>query len=146
MIEEAREAAERDRPDLYDDYLVVDMASMPPATERELRSHGFSCLTTVAALGFGDIPPTAFVAAYNLVSDEGWVAFNIKKDFLDGGDGTGFSRLLRRMFEDGTMDELSRREYPHRLAAHGDALPYVAIVARKRRDVELTEEDRAGGE
>ena len=146
VIEEAREAAGRDRPDLYDDYHVVDMASMPSTTESELRSRRFSCLTTVAALGFGDIPPTAFVAAYNLVSNEGWVAFNIKKDFLDGADGSGFSRLLRRMFEDETMEELSRREYPHRLAVNGDALPYVAIVARKRRDVELAEEDRTGGD
>ena len=146
LIEEAREAAERDRPGLYDDYLVLDMASMPPDTERVLRSREFSCLATVAALGFGDIPPAAFLTAYNLVSDEGWIAFNIKKDFLDGTDGTGFSRLLRRMFEDRAMEELSRREYQHRLAVNGDALPYVAIVARKRRDVELTEEDRADGE
>lgn len=145
VIEEARDAAERDRPDLYDDYLVADMAALSRATESRLRARGFGCLTTVAALGFGDIPPTAFVAAYNLVADEGWVAFNIKKDFLDGADGTGFSRLLRRMFEDGTMEELSRREYPHRLAVNGEALPYVAIVARKRRGVELTEEDRTGG-
>lgn len=146
LIEEAHEAAERDRPGLYDDYLVLDMASMPPATETVLRSREFSCLATVAALGFGDIPPAAFLAAYNLVSDSGWIAFNIKKDFLDGADGTGFSRLLRRMFEDGTMEELSRREYPHRLAVNGDALPYVAIVARKRCDAELTEGDGAAGD
>ena len=37
---------------------------------------------TVAALGYGDIPPQAFAEAFNLISDHGWVAFNIKDRFL----------------------------------------------------------------
>ena len=39
-------------------------------------------MTTVAALGFGDIPPDAFAAAFNLVEDGGHVAFTIKEDFI----------------------------------------------------------------
>lgn len=144
LIEEARLAAERDRPDLYDDYLVLDMAAMPAATRTDLAGRGLNCLAIVAALGFGDIPPAVFLAAYELIAPSGWIAFNIKKDFLDGADGSGFSRLLRKMFEDGDMEELGRREYPHRLSANGEALAYVAIVARKRRDHDAGPAGRPG--
>ena len=50
-------------------------------------------MTSVAALGFGDVPPEVFTAAFDLVEDGGWVAFTIKEDFLDGGDD---ERLRRR--------------------------------------------------
>jgi len=134
LIEEAREAAERDRPDLYHDYFVLDIAAMSPEMRNQLEQQGFNCLAIVAALGFGDIPTAAFLAAYGLIAPGGWIAFNIKKDFLDGADGTGFSGLLRLMLEDGAMEELTRRGYRHRLSSKGQGLEYVAIVARKHRD------------
>ena len=83
IIEEAAEAAERDRPGIYDDYFVVDLTDIPADDQRALEEHRFNCLTTVAALGFGDIPPEAFAAAYNLVEDGGLIAFNIKERFVD---------------------------------------------------------------
>ena len=53
-----------------------------PAARAELEDRRFNCLVTVAALGFGDIPPRAFAEAFNLVLDDGWIAFNIKEEFL----------------------------------------------------------------
>jgi hypothetical protein len=37
-------------------------------------------MTSVAALGFGDIPPEVFESAFELVEDGGWAAFTIKED------------------------------------------------------------------
>ena len=84
IIEEAAEAAERDRPGVYDDYVVVDLTDRRADDPRDaLGARGFNCLTTVAALGFGDIPPEAFATAFNLVEPTAaWVAFNIKERFL----------------------------------------------------------------
>jgi predicted TPR repeat methyltransferase len=135
IIEEAAMAAERDRPGTYDDYLVVDLTALPAGTEARLREWRFDCLVTVAALGFGDIPPAAFAAAFDLVAPGGLVAFNIKEDFIADGDGSGFSRLISRAIEDGTLDVRARRRYRHRLSIAGAPLHYVALVAEKRSDL-----------
>ncbi len=135
IIEEAAEAAERDRPDVYDDYKVIDLTDIPDADHRDLREHSFNCLTTVAALGFGDVPPDAFTAAYNLVRPGGYIAFNIKEDFVTHGDETGFSGLIRRALEDRTLELKGERRYRHRMSIAGKPLYYVAIVAEKLHDL-----------
>ncbi|MGI8846559.1 MAG: class I SAM-dependent DNA methyltransferase [Thermoleophilaceae bacterium] len=135
IIEEAAEAAERDRPGLYDDYFVVDLTDIPADARTELEAKRFNCLTTVAALGFGDIPPEAFSAAYNLVDDDGLIAFNIKEKFVEDGDRSGFEQMIQTALDDGTMELQAQRRYRHRLAVSGDPLYYIAIVARKRSDL-----------
>jgi len=135
IIEEAAAAAKRDRPGLYDNYHIVDMTALTEAQRRELASYDFNALTCVAALGFGDIPPRAFVAAYNLIRPRGWIAFNIKEDFLSNGDHSGFAGLIRAMLDNGTFELRGRRRYQHRLATDRHPLHYTAIVGTKRRDV-----------
>ncbi len=137
IIEEAAEAAERDRPDVYEDYHVVDLTDPGEETHRELGAKGFNCLTSVAALGFGDIPPQAFAEAYNYVDSPGYIAFNIKEDFLDHRDSTGFSRLIRRMLDEGALEQRKQHLYRHRLSLAGDPLNYVAMVAVKRADAKM---------
>ena len=137
IIEEAAIAAERDRPGIYDDYLVLDLTAIPPHTDAALRERRFNCLVTVAALGFGDIPPDAFANAFNLVEPGGLVAFNIKEDFISAADGSGFSRLISGAIDDGTIDVMAERRYQHRLSVAGDPLHYVAIVAARRGELPL---------
>lgn len=134
IIPEARDAALRDRPDVYDDYLVCDMSDLADDDRREFEDHDLNGLTCVAALGFGDIPPEAFAGAFNLVRDGGWIAFNIKDEFLNGG-GSGFSRLIKRAIDDGTLDVRATERYRHRDATNGDPIHYHAIVAVKRGDL-----------
>jgi predicted TPR repeat methyltransferase len=136
IIEEAATAAARDRPGVYDDYKVLDLTDVAEEDHRELRAHRFNCLTTVAALGFGDIPPKAFATAYGLVEDDGWVAFNIKEDFVaPDGDSTGFSEVIRAGFEQGALELAADHRYQHRLAADGEPIHYVAMIARKRGEL-----------
>ena len=66
IIPEARDAAYRDRPTVYDDYYVADLMNLDADTLEQLREWRFDCLTCVAALGFGDIPPRAFFNAMKL--------------------------------------------------------------------------------
>jgi len=77
IIPEAAMAADRDRPGTYDAYYVTDLTALDPAQKSELADWNFDAMITVAALGFGDIPVQAFSAAYNLIADSGWIAFNI---------------------------------------------------------------------
>ena len=137
IIEEAKEATERDRPDVYEQYVVVDLTDPGEDVRSDMRDRDFNCLITIAALGFGDIPPLAFAEAYNYVEDGGWIAFNIKDDFLEHHDSTGFRRLIRRLMREGALEECAEREYTHRLSLAGEPLNYVAIVARKRADAPI---------
>jgi len=137
ILEAASAAAERDRPGLYADYVACDLTRLAPRERERLCAHRPNCLTTVAALGFDDIPPRAFAEAYNLIADGGWVAFNLKADFLDETDGSGFRRLIAHMLDEGTFEESARRRYRHRLSVQRQSLDYVALVGRKRGDVRL---------
>jgi SAM-dependent methyltransferase len=147
LLPEAAAAAERDRSGVYERYHVLDLTTLTGARRRELRSHRFNSLVTVAALGFGDIPPLAFAEAFNLVADGGWIAFNIKEHFLDDGEPTGFSRLIGKLLETGIVEQRAEKVYTHRLATNGDELDYVAIVGVKQSDIpqELITEAEATG-
>jgi hypothetical protein len=135
ILAEAARAAERDRPGLYDAYHPVDLLALPPEVHASLEARSFDCLTLIAALGFGDIPPEAFVVAYNLVADGGFVAFNLRDRFLTGADASGFARLIGRMLDEGWLEELIRARYVHRRSITGEALYYTGIVGRKHADV-----------
>ena len=135
IIDEAAEAAQRDRPGIYDAYHVTDLTDMPPDVENSLKKIDFNCMTVVAALGFDDIPPDAFASGYNLVSAQGWVAFNIKEDFVCEQDHSGFCKLIGRLEEDGVLEIRERLKYRHRFCQDGTPLYYYAVVGRKQMNI-----------
>lgn len=131
QLEEAKEAAERDRPGIYDAYYAIDITAPGAVVQRELQDAHFNCLTCVAALGFGDIPAEVFRAALDLIADHGWVAFNIRDRFVAETDRSGFADLLDEMTRTGELVEHARLRYPHRLGLSGEPLHYIAVVAQK---------------
>ena len=135
ITEQAAEAAERDRPNLYNDYLIGDLTDLSPEQDATLNRYSFNCLACVAALGFGDIPPSVFAAAFNQIEDGGWIAFTIKSDFVSRDDRSGFSRLIRRMLSDGVMDTDIHEPFVHRVSTDGEELIYEAFVGRKRNAI-----------
>ena len=133
IIEEAATAAERDRPSVYDEYVVCDLTDLDAGERARIGEP--SLMTTVAALGFDDMPPEAFAEAYNAAAADAWVAFNIKADFIDQVDESGFRGLIRRMVREEVFEVAATRRYVHRLSMAGEPLEYVAVVGRKRSDV-----------
>jgi SAM-dependent methyltransferase len=142
IIPEARDSAERDRPHIYDSYYIMDFCDLKPEETQELQSWSLNCLTTVAALGFGDIPPKAFMSALNIIQPEGWVAFNIKESFLDRTDEGGFSRMIRELIFSEYLDLYHLERYRHRLSIEGNPLYYFAVAAKKLGDVPTEWMDR----
>jgi trans-aconitate methyltransferase len=136
ITEAACEAAQRDRPGLYDAYYSVDLTNLSPKLREELREWRLDCMTTVAALGFGDIPPKAFLEAFNLIELGGWVAFNIKETFLDYRDNSGFSVFVKELILSDYIDLHHLERYRHRLSIDGTPLYYFAIVAQKNKDID----------
>lgn len=136
IIEQAKQAAHRDRPGVYDEYLVTDLTDLPEHHEERLRSHRFNCLCTVAALGFGDIPRDAFLKALDLLETPAWMAFNIKETFLhEQNDDSGFAQLIRQLSRQQIIQIQGYRRYRHRLSVTGQPLFYVAMIARKLKDI-----------
>lgn len=139
ILPEARLAALRDRPAVYTDYHVLDLTQGERPEFEAIRAAKLTALTLVAALGYGDIPPTAFVQACNLIESPGWLAFNIKEDFLDEDeDGTGFCSLIRRLRKHDYIQVQAYRRYQHRLSLDGEPLHYIAMVATKLRSIPLS--------
>lgn len=135
IIPESKMALERDRPGMYDDFYVVDLTQLTKEQTEELQDWQFTCMTTVAALGFGDIPIAAFAAAYNLVTEDGWIAFNIKETFLDAETGGPFAELIRRLIFEGYFSLHHLERYRHRISVEGRPLYYFAIVGRKTKPI-----------
>lgn len=135
IIPEAKTAAERDRPHLYDAYYIADLCDLTDEEKEEFASWSLNCLTVVGALGFGDIPPHAFMEAFNTIHAQGWVAFNIKDTFLNESDDSGFSRLIRELIFSKYLDLYNLERYRHRLSMEGEPLYYFAIAARKNADI-----------
>ena len=135
IVEQAKKATERDRPNTYTDYLVADMTDLSEAELDKLQSYRFNCLTCVAALGFGDIPTEVFLQAYQLIQPQGLIAFNIKSTFMQEEDPTGFAMLIRRMIDEGILAVSSKIRYRHRLSTSGNPLEYFAFLGRKMSEV-----------
>jgi hypothetical protein len=135
ILPEAREAAERDRPGVYDAYYVADLIDLPSSVAGELESYKFNCLVCIAALGFGDIPPEAFLKAFSLTSSSAWLALNIKDSFFGHSDQSGFSNLIKRLIADAYIQILHVERYRHRISVAGEPLYYYAFIFRKIRDV-----------
>lgn len=135
ISEEAAEACRRDRPGLYDAYYVRDFCNLDPASREEIMQWQIDCLSCVAALGFGDIPATAFANAFNMVAARGWIAFNIKESFLLESDTSGFSRLVKWLLLSDALEVHHLERYRHRISIDGRPLFYYALVGKKEFDI-----------
>ncbi|WP_419655799.1 hypothetical protein Dvar_49000 [Desulfosarcina variabilis str. Montpellier] len=130
IIKEAKKAVKRDRPEIYDDYYVMDLSQPESHDEEKLNNWNFNALVTVAALGFGDIPTQAFINAFNLVNNNSWVVFNIKDRFFSEDDETGYNEILQDMIGN-NLKVYKKHHYCHRLSMAGEPLYYYAVVGRK---------------
>lgn len=135
LLDEAKLAAQRDHPGLYADYLVADLSRPRRGDLQRLDQYRLNCLVTVAALGFGDIPPEAFAAAFNSIQSNGWLGMTIKEEFLNTDDESGFARFMRALIDQGIISIQAHQRYCHRLSIAGDRLYYLAVVARKTHDI-----------
>ena len=135
IIPEAREATLRDRSWVYNDYFVADMTSLEEPVEEAMRAFEPNLLMTVAALGFGDVPDQAFLRSLDLIDTPGWVAFNVRDDFLHDPDESGFTGLIAKLKRRGVLQIQAYRRYCHRLSFSGEPLYYIGVVATKLQEV-----------
>ena len=138
IASEAYTALARDRPGVYDAYYIEDFTQLDAEKKEEIASWQCNCMVTVAALGFNDIPAKAFIEAFNIIREQGWIAFNIKETFLGNSDNSGFSKMIRELIFSEYLDVYHIERYRHRLSIEGKPLYYYAIAGRKNADVQST--------
>ena len=96
-ITEARDAALRDRPDLYTEYLVGDTDELPQVPEL-IREHGLNALVAAGALGLGHISAASFHRLWCAFPPGAWFAVGLHVDLAEPG-GSDFGDYLAG-FED----------------------------------------------
>ena len=135
IFPEAKTAAYRDRPGVYDHYCVADLTKDEDVNKLSDINTDYNLMVTVAALGYGDIPVDAFLNAFNLLEKDALVAFNIKDRFFSEQDETGFNDTISSMCE-GSFEILNTHKYRHRVSMAGDPLYYVAVIGKKLEDAD----------
>lgn len=143
IIPEAAKAAQRDYPGVYEKYYVEDLTAITPTAQKELASRGINCLVCCSSLSC-HFPIQGFINSFNLIEDDGWVAFNVNTYIIEDIDNTDsfeykkaaeFGQLYHQMVKAGILEVTSKHYYLHRLLTNGKALDYVAITARKRGNI-----------
>ena len=131
----AREAAMRDRPGVYDEYLVGDLAAWSGDQLAALRARNLTGLVAVAAIGKEHVPPDVLRWAVEVLEPRGVFAFAVLPELLPegragAGRATGYPELLAELLRD--SETVSRREYVHRRRSDGTPEHAVATAGRRR--------------
>ena len=127
VLPEARQAAQRQHPHVYAGYSLVG-----PELLQDLQKFRVNTVICVAALGFGDIAPDLFEKVISALPSGSIVAFNIKEQFLNSLDPSGFNRLFTRLSTQGKLNPLRQWRHFHRYSTWGDPLHYLGVVAECR--------------
>ena len=143
IIPEAAQAAQRDYPGVYEKYYVEDLTAITPTAQEELANRGFNCLVCCSSLSC-HFPIQGFINSFNLIKNDGWVAFNVNTYVIENLDNTDsfeykkaaeFGQLYHYMIKAGILEITNKHYYLHRLLINGKALEYVTITARKRGNI-----------
>jgi len=126
----ARDAAQRDRPGLYAEYLVGDTDELPEVAGL-IREHGLNALVTSGALGLGHISSDSFHRLWCAFPAGAWFSVSLHEELAQPG-GSDFGDYLAGFEARPDGGEILVREpFRHRLTMAGEPITYVAIVARK---------------
>lgn len=136
ILSEAYDAAIRDRPSLYDKYVVADL--LDEKQRQQFGKNPFDIMILCAALGpgWGDMPVEAFSGALELVATGGLVATTVNERWLKAEDQTAwgqFAALLdgRSSGAWSQLRELQRKRYQHRKDVKGEWIWYIGLVFEK---------------
>ena len=129
----ARTAAERDRPGVYDEYLVGDLGAWSEEELERLRVLRPTAMVALSAVGVGHVPRATLARALGLLGPGGIYAFAVAPPLLPestdpDGQATGYPDYLRALIADTEL--LRRHDYVHRYRADGSEDLGIAFVGR----------------
>jgi hypothetical protein len=128
-LEAARAACLRDRPGIYRDYLIGDLATPAPELLASLRRHRPTGLISAGAFGGTHAPPAAFLNALALLPTGAPVVFTIDERWMQTDGPGGFRASIARLLASGRLRLLCRSRFQHRLSTSGTPIYYELLVA-----------------
>jgi hypothetical protein len=134
IVPEARDAALRDRPGVYQTYLTLDLLALSAEEQREIAALQLNALACVAPVGDGlqQLPPAALVAMTRLLAPDAVIAY--MHDLTLGVPDAVTAELWEGQLGPGTRAELlERRRYVHRYTVNGEPFEMDGVVWRLQR-------------
>jgi hypothetical protein len=132
IVPSARTAALRDRPNVYDQYLTLDLLALTAEQRRAIVQLRATALSCVAPVGDADsqVPPAALLAAAALLSDDAFVVYmhDPSYDVPDVITAERFAEVAGL-----AAQEVARERYVHRRTVNGEPFEMVGVVWRLRR-------------
>ena len=129
----ARTACLRDRPGVYLDYLIGDLAAPSPGLLARLREHRPTALISAGAFGGTHAPPAALLGALALLPTGAPVVFTIDERWMDTDGPGGFRAAVAQLLASDQLRLLERSRFRHRLSTAGHPIHYELIVAVVQR-------------
>lgn len=132
IVDWARLAALRDRPQAYDQYVTLDLLSLSSAERALVAGWGCALLCCVAPVGSyrSALPPAALAAAASLLSDDALIAY--MHDPAQGEHDPMTAQLLGEA-RGARAELLGRCRYVHRRTVNGAPFEMDAVVWRLTR-------------
>jgi hypothetical protein len=134
IVPSARDAALRDRPGLYGQYLTLDLLALTDGERAQvsaLQANALSCVAPVGADG-SELPPEVLVAAAGLLAPDALVVYmhDPRQRVPDAMTAEVWSAGLGLGTD---AQELKRRRYVHRYTVNGTPFEMDGVVWRLRR-------------
>ena len=127
LIPEARDAALRDRPRAYAEYVAGDIGA-PGLAAGLVEAHALNAL--VCAGGISHIPVPAFAEGWSAFGPGSWLVATAAEDLGDP-DGGPYGRYFAEEGAAGRLHELHTERFVHRRAMSGEPIEYIALRARR---------------
>jgi hypothetical protein len=127
LIPEARDAALRDRPDSYAEFVAGDVGE-PGLVAGLVERYGLNAVACSG--GISHIPVDAFAAGWGAFPAGSWLVATAAEDLGDGQGGTYGRWVAGEVAQDRLTDVYVER-FVHRLAMSGEPIGYTALRARK---------------
>ncbi len=130
-LDAARDACLRDRPGVYRDYLVGDLAHPRPGLLERLRAYHPGGLVSAGALGGTHAPAEALVNALALLPAGAPVVFTIDERWTQTDGPGGFRTPIARLLASRQLQLVERSRFQHRRSTAGTPIHYEIFVAAK---------------
>jgi trans-aconitate methyltransferase len=122
----ARDAARRDRPELYEVYAVAGVDEVTP--EQLVAEHELNTLTAAGALGVGHVEVADVARWWAAFPPGSWFAATAPPDVVDPA---GSDLLGALASADPATKTVRQENFAHRRRMSGTTITYTVVVARK---------------
>lgn len=131
IIEEARLAAQRDRPGAYEAYLVADLCNMSEEAEARVTALAPNCVGVASATGWGNhIPVAGFEQAFAYLQPKGWFIFHVKPNDPDP-ECVALVEWIEAKLRNGEIVDSESDKIFHRYGVTGEEIYYDYVIGRK---------------